>query len=60
MSDLFEPTILEMIATIEREIGMREVVYPRWVAAGKMTQKKADREILLMRAVVANLRAQMP
>jgi len=36
----------------ERELKMRERVYPRWTAAGKMTQAKADAEIALMEAIV--------
>ena len=41
----------EMIACIDRELGMREKVYPRWVEAGKLTPAKAARELVLMRAV---------
>lgn len=43
------------IACVKREIGMRERVYPRWVAAKKMPQKKADDEIAAMRAVLVTL-----
>jgi len=39
------------LACIEREIKMRERVYPRWVAAGKMSQEKADLELEVMRAI---------
>lgn len=35
---------------------MRERVYPRWVAADKMTAEKAARELALMRAVLETLR----
>jgi hypothetical protein len=59
MSDLFPPTIPELIAEVEREIAARERVYPRLVAEGKSTRKKADRQMSLMRAVLANLRAQL-
>ena len=37
MSDLFEATIEEQIACIEREIRMREHVYAKRVANGAMT-----------------------
>lgn len=43
------------IQCVEREIGMRERVYPRWIEAKRMTQKKADQEIEAMRAVLATL-----
>lgn len=46
----------EQIACIEREIRMRERVYPRWVGAGKLSQKKADHEIAAMRAVLATIK----
>jgi hypothetical protein len=36
----------------ERELKMRQRVYPRWVQSEKMTQAKADREIALMQAIV--------
>ena len=55
MSDLFPPNLAEQIACIEREIAMRLRVYPRQIANGRMTQRKADREIALMRAVLATL-----
>lgn len=49
--------LAERIACVEREIKMRERVYPRWVAAEKMTQQKADAELAAMRAVLATLKA---
>jgi hypothetical protein len=60
MADLF-PTPLAIpievqIECVEREIGMRNAVYPRRVLAGKMSQSLADREIASMRAVLATLR----
>lgn len=57
MPELFAPSHEEMVACVEREIRLRERVYPRWVAAGKMTDDKARREIETMRAVLAALRA---
>lgn len=44
------------IAAVEREIKMREYVYPRRVADHKMTQRKADEELTAMRAVLETLR----
>jgi hypothetical protein len=39
---------------IKREIGQREHVYPRLVASGKITQEFADRQIAVMRAILAD------
>lgn len=44
------------IKCVERELGMRERVYPRWVQAKKMTQEKADEEIKTMREVLKTLK----
>lgn len=48
---LDDVTLTQQVECIEREIRMRERVYPRWVMGGKMTQEAADRELLTMRAV---------
>lgn len=41
-------------ACIERELKMRRRVYPRWVEAGRMTQAKADEEVAVMEAILAD------
>lgn len=41
----------ELIACVDREIRMRRQVYPRWVAQGKLTDAKAERELALMMGV---------
>jgi hypothetical protein len=51
-------TTQEMIACIEREIKMREYVFPKRVASQQMTQKKMDAEIQTMRDVLAVLQAK--
>ncbi len=54
------PTIAEQIASVERELGMRKRVYPRWVANGKLNQAAADLEMRRMEAVRDTLkRAQV-
>ncbi len=53
--DMFEPTIDEQIACVERKITMRERVYPAWVVKGRMNQEKADLELQCMRAVSRTL-----
>jgi hypothetical protein len=50
-------SIDQQISCIRRELAIREVVYPKRIAAGKMKQAEADREIAAMRAVLATLYA---
>jgi hypothetical protein len=44
------------LAEVNREIALRERVYPRWIEAGKIPQAKADRSLEHMRAVAVTLR----
>lgn len=60
MPDLFVPTLVDQIACVRREIGMRERVYPRRVADGKMKPAAADRELETMCAVLATLLSIKP
>lgn len=55
MSDLFPPTLQEQIAAVEREIKLRRRVYPRHITGGRMTQDFADKQIVLMEAVLESL-----
>lgn len=43
------------IACVKREIAMRERVYPKWIAAGRMKAEMAEREIDTMRGVLETL-----
>lgn len=45
-------TLEIQIATVKREIGIRERVYPAWVKNGRMKQDASDREITNMKAVL--------
>jgi hypothetical protein len=45
----------DQIDCVRREINKRKEVYPRLVAAKKLSEEKADLEIRLMRAVLATL-----
>ena len=49
-------SIAEQITSVEREIRMREKVYPRWVERKKLSQAKADHEMAAMHAVLETLR----
>lgn len=55
--DLLPITVAEMINEIEREIGLREWVYPGLVERKKLRQAKADRQIAIMRAVLDHLKS---
>lgn len=48
-------SLAEQVDCVRRELRMRERAYPRWIAAGKMTQAKADAEIAAMTAVLATV-----
>ena len=51
-------TLLDQVACVDRELGFRLKVYPRWVAARpkpKMTAEAMNREISRMRAVRSTL-----
>jgi hypothetical protein len=44
-------TTLEKLKGIRRELAMRNKVYPKWVAAGKMKQTTADYELAVLQAI---------
>lgn len=56
MAELFEISLRDEISCVEREIRMREQVYPRRIAERKMKQAQADREIAVMRSVLTRLK----
>ncbi len=55
-------TLEAQIACIEREIAMRERIYPRWIRDHKLLAATAEVELSRMRAVLETLRglAQAP
>lgn len=53
-------TIEEQIASIERELGIRKTVYPRWVQFGRLKQEEADHEIACMEATLETLKTVQP
>lgn len=55
MADLFPVTLAEQVACVQREIAMRERVYPRFIEKGRMNAEKAGREIAAMKAVLETL-----
>jgi len=55
MPPLFPFSLDDQIQTVQREIEMREQVYPKLVQGGRMTERKADHELQCMRAVLTTL-----
>lgn len=53
-----EVTLEQQIAEVERELKIREVVYPRWINAAKpkLRPETADRQMARMRAVLNTLK----
>lgn len=41
----------ELCAAVDRELGMRKRVYPRWVADNRMTRAEADRQIAMFEQI---------
>jgi len=50
-------TLTEQIKCVKREIEKRKSFYPKWVAAGKLTQQEADYQIEAMTYVLGTLTA---
>jgi hypothetical protein len=51
MTEPPEFTVTEKLAELEREIALRERVYPQWIQFGKMSASKARRQIDILRAI---------
>lgn len=58
MQDLLPISLDDMIAEAEREIVLRNRVYPRWVSAGQIAPAKAERQLRVMKAIASELRRQ--
>jgi hypothetical protein len=56
MASATEFSLLELIACAEREVGLRQRVYPGRVFTGRMSQREADRQLAMMQAIAARLR----
>jgi hypothetical protein len=62
MADLFcadEFTPADKLKAAEREVGLREYVYRRRVAEGKMDEAEAKREIGVMKAIAEDYRKRV-
>lgn len=49
-------SLSDQIKEVEREIRLRESVYPKWIRAGTMTQHDAGYHLGRMRSVLKTLR----
>jgi hypothetical protein len=56
MPDLYRINLADQIAEVEREVKLREKVYPHQVATKRLSQDRADWQIAVMREVAASLR----
>lgn len=55
MTDLLPISLEDQIACVKRELRLRTITYPKWVAAKRLRQDAADREIAVMTAVLETL-----
>lgn len=56
-TELLVVTLEQQIASVQREVRLREENYPKFVAEHRMRQDKADHEIAAMRAVLTTLKS---
>lgn len=47
--------LARQIKAVQRELALRQKVYPRLVASGQMAQREADDELEAMRAVLTTV-----
>ena len=51
-------TAAELAREAQREVVLREAVYPTRIAAGKMRREHAERHIAMMREIARRLRTE--
>jgi hypothetical protein len=51
--------IADMLTCARRELALRRVVYPKRVEQGRMKPANAERETLLMQAIVEHFEAEL-
>jgi hypothetical protein len=49
----------DKLKSLKRELALRERVYPKRVADGKMTHQQAQHELEIMRVIVADYEERM-
>jgi hypothetical protein len=57
--DLLPVSLPDMIAEVERELALRERLYPEWkLSAGRIKRLRMDRQIEVMRALLSKLQGE--
>lgn len=51
-------TTLDKLGCAKRELALRRNVYPKWVEAGRMTERQAADQLRVMEAIVEDYREQ--
>lgn len=59
MPDLLPVSLVEMVAEMERDLLARKRSYPNKRFTRRLTHERAERRLLIVQAVVDNLRAQL-
>lgn len=49
----------DKILELERELGIRQSVYPRWIESGKLGRSQADKRILIIEAILEDYNARL-
>ena len=60
--DIDESTIWDLVSCINRELALRERVYPKWVRERRMTQDRAKEELanmLKVQRLLVNIKLQV-
>ncbi len=55
-----EPNLTDLIKEAEKEERQKKALYPRWVELGKMSAKVAAWRLKCQRAIIENLKNQLP
>lgn len=50
-------SLADQLAEVERELAMRERIYPKWALSGQLKAETGDRQFARLRAVRDTLRA---
>lgn len=48
-------SLWQQIDEARRELDLRKEAYPKWVAAGRLSQEQADRQVARMEAILQTL-----
>jgi hypothetical protein len=52
-------TVKEKLSEIEREIAIRERLYPNWITAGKIPAARAHKQIEILKAIAQDYRERL-